>query len=444
MPTEQPAASRPANPPAPGLVRELPHASVRRNLRYALLGNGLLNVCRFGVIGILANFASAQAVGSFYFAAIALSAPIVMFCGLELRAAFMADVQQVYPFGAYRALRQVGMGLAGLVLLAVIGFQALREPWELALLMALVCGGRVVFQLAEVEWGLMQRHERFDLIARSNAIRGLMMIAPFALLVPTTYYLAGPEQTTIAVLVAGAIYVTGWTGVWYFHDRGYVLAYPEAAPRRDPALLRRLAARAFPMGLVILILALCESVPAWYLERTPAARAAVGYYGALKIITLGASFLIVQVGNAAGNRLAITYQSDLAAFTRLAVRLTLVAVALGGGLLAAAYLVGRPFLDLIYPADYAAYYPEFVILVGAQSIFLVGSIFGFVTTHMGRFWVQVPVQLTILAVTVIGSHILIPSDPVRGAAWVVVIRALVQASLYFLCVVGGVRARRAA
>jgi len=182
-------------------------------------------------------------------------------------------------------------------------------------------------------------------------------------------------------------------------------------------------------------------VPAWFINRQHGLTD-VGYYGALRVITLGAGFLIVQLGNAAGNRLAITYRTDLSRFVRLAVRLTLVAGAIGGWIVVVTWFWGEPFLQLVYPDNYAAHHLEFFILVVAQAIFLLGSIFGSVTTPMRRFWVQVPVQLTILLVTTVASYLLIPGDPVRGAAWTAVARAIAQAVLYLGCVVAGVRAAR--
>lgn len=432
------------------VVRELPGASVRRNLVYALLGNGLLNLCRFGVMVVLANYATAQVTGCFHFAAIALSAPLVMFFGLELRAAFVADVRQEFVFGAYRALRRLGMLVAIPILVAVVWWQFGRSTSPaLVWMMLFVCGGRVAFQLAEVEWGLMQRRERFDLIALSNALRGVVMLLPVALLVPLAHARwSGAADTArwveAAAAVATGIYLLGWLVVWWFVDRRYVVRYPESRPVWQVATLARLARQTLPMGLVILILTLCESVPAWFIERSTASLTDVGYYGALKIITLGASFLIIQVGNAAGNRLAITYQSDLAAFVRLARRLAAVAAGIGLAILGAAWFLGEAFLNLVYPADYAAYHVEFFILVAAQAVFLLGSIFGFVTTHMRRFWIQVPVQLAILTATTIAAAVLIPGGPVRGAAWTVVVRAVVQAVLYFACVWAGVRSRRRA
>jgi O-antigen/teichoic acid export membrane protein len=429
------------------VVRELPHASVRRNLLLAVLGNGLLNLCRFGVMVVLTNFATAEIAGSFHFAAIALSAPVVMFFGLELRAAFVADVRHEFPFGAYRALRWIGMLAAAPILVGVVLWVFRAEAsTALILMMLAVCGGRIAFQLAEVEWGLMQRHERFDIISGSNALRGILMIVPFAVLIPWAAAVAegqvdADRRLEFAAAGAAGVYLLCWLGIWWFVDRRYAGRHAESAPDWRPAVLRRLAAQTLPMGLVILILALCEGVPAWFIHRGHGLTD-VGYYGALRVITLGAGFLIVQLGNAAGNRLAITYRTDLSRFVRLAARLTLATGAIGGAIVGLTWFYGEAFLRFVYPEAYAAHHLEFFILVAAQAIFLLGSIFGFVTTHMRRFWVQVPVQLTILLVTIVASYLLIPDDPVRGAAWTAVARAIAQAVLYLGCVVGGVRAAR--
>lgn len=425
-------------------MAELPHASVRRNLGYALLGNGVLNLCRFGVMLVLANLASAELAGSFHFAAVALSAPIVMFFGLELRTAFVADVRQQFPFGAYRALRTAGM-LAALPVMLLALWLTFRDgaPPALLWMMAFVCGGRLALQLAEVDWGLMQRHERFDLIALGNTLRGVLLLAPFAILIPTARAAGGEAAVPWAAAASAAAYLLGWLAVWLLVERRFTRRFPEARPLWDARKLLRLAGQTLPMGLVILLLALCEAVPTWFIKHYSPDLADVGYYGALKIITLGATFLIVQVGNAAGNRLAIAYHSDLPRFVNLAAKLTGLAAALGLALLALTWGLGEWFLHAVYPADFAAHHRAFLILVGAQALFLLGSVFGFVTSHMRRFWIQVPVQLATLAATVIASWALVAQDPVRGAAWAVVVRAAVQTLLYLACVLAGVRAHRA-
>jgi len=419
--------------PSQNRPRRLP---IRTNLFYALLGNGLLNAARFGVVAILAKWTTPQIVGTYHFAAAVLAAPVTLLFGLELRAAFVADVRGEFAFGPYRALRQAGMLAAAPVLLGLVVASTADAPNPgLLWMMLAVCAARMAFQVAEVEWGAYQRHERLDRWCLSNVLRSVALLTPFAVVVPLVASRAAngePALALAAALAAGASAI-GLLLVWRLVDVRYVRRSPDLDLRWRGRDLLPLLRRTFPLGLVMLLITLCDAVPPWLIKRSTGQLTEVGYYGALRVITLAAGFFIVQLGNAAANRLATAYQSGSASFGRLAGRLMLVTAGVGLTLLAGAWLLGRPFLRMLYREEYAAYFPEFLILVGAQAILLLGNLLGFVVTSMRRFWVQVPIHLTVLTATTVAGWLWIPSDPVRGGAATQMVRAVVQTSLFLIC-----------
>ncbi|MFQ5807333.1 MAG: lipopolysaccharide biosynthesis protein [Phycisphaerae bacterium] len=441
---------------ASGLERDgaiaVPGHSLKRNILFAMLGNGVLNLCRFAVVVLLAKFAGEQVQGTFTYTSIAWAVPVVLFCGLELRAAFVADAGGEFTFGAYRALRSLGMGAASVVLLVVVLWTTRSEASvTLVWMMLAICAGRIVFHQAEVYWGVYQRRERLDLMAWSNALRGATMLAPFAILLMWPR-LAGhaesnettPERLMQVAAWAVSIYVVAWAAIWWLFDRRLVVGHADVNLSWDWPALWKLAKQTLPLGLVFLLINLCETVTQWFVKRAAGGEgwSELGYFGALRFITLGATFLIVQVSTAAGNRLANYYQKDLRSFVRLATKLTGAAVALGVTILAAAWLFGEWFLRVVYTAKYAQHYFEFLILVSAQAVVVLATVFGFVTTHMRQFWIQVPVQVSVLAVTAVAAMLLVqPEDPVRGGAWTMVVRSSTQAVLYFGCVLIGIRWR---
>lgn len=447
----RPGAAVAPDPGARGAVAACGH-SLKKNILYAVLGNGLLNLCRFAVVALLAKFATAEIQGIFTYTTIALSGPVVLFCGLELRAAFVADAAGQFTFGAYRALRTVGMGLAAVVLLVAVLWATHAEPsFPLIWMMLAVCAGRIVFHQAEVYWGIYQRRERLDLMAWSNTLRGLTMLAPFVILFAwrlladqTTGHERATEDLTQLTAWAVSIYVLAWAAICWFYDRRLVVAPGDADLSWNWPALGRLAKQTLPLGLVILLISLCETVTQWFIKRAAGSEGwtELGYFGAMRFITLGATFLIVQVSTAAANRLANSYQKDLRAFVWLTAKLTGIALAIGVSALVGTWLFGEWFLRLAYTPEHARHYPEFLILVLAQAVVLLAAVFGSITTHMRQFWIQVPVQVSVLAVTGIAAMLLVqPEDPVRGGAWTTLVRSITQAVLYFGCVLIGIRWR---
>ena len=303
--------------------------------------------------------------------------------------------------------------------------------------------------LADPDEHQVARAPGLDLTACSNALRGLSMLAPFALLLPL---LAGQADSTAPMperllrIAAGAvsIYVVLWVAIWWFFDRRRVVGHADVDLSWSWPALWKLAKQTLPLGLVLLLINLCETVTQWFIKRAAGGEgwAELGYFGAMRVVTLGAMFLIVQISTAAGNRLAIYYQKDLRAFIRLAAKLTGIALGVGVCVLGAAFHFGEWFLRVLYTPQHAQHYPEFLILVLAQAVVLLAAVFGSVTTHMRQFWIQVPVQLSVLAITTIAAMLLIgPEQPVRGGAWTMVVRSITQAVLYFGCVLVGIRWR---
>ncbi len=426
--------------------------SLRRNTLYALLGNGALNLGRFAVVVLLAKFASEEIQGTFTYTSIAWAGPVVLFCGLELRAAFVADAGGEFAFGVYRALRTLGMGVAAVVLLAVVLWTTRAEAsFTLIWMMLAICAGRIIFHQAEVCFGVYQRRERLDLMAWSNALRGLTLVAPFAILLIWRRVAnrsgspeAAPEHLMQVAAWAFSFCVVAWAAIWWFLDRRLVIGHADVNLSWDWPAVWKLAKQTLPLGLVLLLINLCETVTQWFVKRAAEGDGwtELGYFGAMRFVTLGATFLIVQVSTAAGNRLANYYQRDLRSFLRLAAKLTGIAAALGGAILVAAWVFGEWFLRVVYTAKYAEHYGEFLILVLAQAVVLLAAVFGFVTTHMRQFWIQVPVQMGVLALTAVAAILLVqPENPVRGGAWTMLVRSGAQAGLYFGCVLIGIRWR---
>ncbi len=435
-------------PPADAVVPPSGPPSLRRNILYAVLGTGLFNLCRLGVVVLLAKFTTVEIVGQFDYA-LAISAPVVLFFGLQLRGAFVADAANQFTFGSYRTLRVVGMAVAGAVLLPIIAWKARSEPSLIFIvILAGVCLGRIVEHVAEIYWGVYQKRERLSLLAWSAVLRGVAMLAPFAVLLPLYHVWSehdAPAADRLADMTAWAVlvYVVGWALVFWLFDRRRVVGRPDVKPSWDWAAVRKLAVQTLPLGLVILLITLCESVPRFVIEGQANGKAMLGYFGPLAYVTLAGTLIVNQACVAAGNRVARSYQSDLAAFLRLGTKLTGLALGLGVAMLVAALLFGKWFLRILYTPEYADYFDAFLILVVAQGVLLLAVVFGAMSTYMRLFWIQVPVQVVVLASTTLAAWLLIPGDPVHGGAWTALVRAATQAGLCALCVLFGILRRRA-
>lgn len=414
---------------------------------WTVFGNGFFHACQLGVLVLLAKFADPAVQGQ-YLLALAIATPVLAFFGLELRGAFVADAAGQFTFGTYRRLRNLAATLAALVLLAALAWQAVIErppPAYLAILAALFAA-RVAWSLAEVGWGTFQRRERLDQLGQAVALRGLTLLLPFVILVPPAalFVRSGrdlPGGTAAAVAAATALHATAMFALLFSYDRRRVRAtgFDRSA---SWAATRALAWQTLPLGVVAVLIQLCDAWPRVLIEAQPGGKALLGYFGSLAYITLAGNLVIIQTMTAAANRLANYYQHDRRAFLRLGAGLVGLAAALGVLVLAVAVAAGRWILRILYTREYAQFEHEFQVIVLAHSLALITNVLGAATTQMRLFWVQVPVQVVTLAAAVLAAGLLIPGpEPVRGAAYTVLVRAVVQLLLYALCFALGLSRR---
>jgi len=431
--------------PAVGFVKR----SLLLNVLWAVGGMGVYHLCQLGVLILLAKFATPEVQGQ-YFLGLALATPVLLLCGLELRAALVADVDNRFTLGTYGALRVVTMTLAGLILVAAGWWQSRGETrWPYLLMLGGLAAARLLWTQAEFGWGTYQRRERLDWLALTVGLRGLTLLLPFAILLPalgalTTGRAAGGQSAAVAAALAVVLHAAGMAAVWLLFDR------PRVFDRRCWELgwcwgdVLRLAWQTLPLGVVALIINLCDSFPRLLFnsDRVADGKTQLGYFGALAYITLAGNLVVVQAATAAANRLSLHYRDNLRAFLRLGALLSAAALFVGLVVVALAVVAGRWILATLYTAEYAAFHREFVLIAAAHALALLTNVFGAAVTQMRLFWVQVPVQVVTLAATILAALWLIPGPtPVRGAAWTAVVRAVVQFVLYAGCVAWGISLR---
>ena len=78
--------------------------SLARNFSWTLIGSGLYAFCQWGMLVVLAKLCSTQMVGQFALG-LAITAPVFMFAGLNLRTVQVTDARRDFQFGDYLGLR---------------------------------------------------------------------------------------------------------------------------------------------------------------------------------------------------------------------------------------------------------------------------------------------------------------------------------------------------
>jgi O-antigen/teichoic acid export membrane protein len=304
---------------------------------------------------------------------------------------------------------------------------------------------KAIESLTDILHGLLQHHERMDMIGRSLMIRGVLGLAAAAL---------GALATRSAIGAVIGLAVASLLMLWYYDrpravellsqtggqlgrpalDRGETESFandtPDNAirPNWDLSILKPLIRRAAPLGLVLLLISINTSLPSYFVKPLFGDEL-LGVFGAMAFITLLGARVVQALGQAASPSLAMHHvNGDRAAFRRVMHKLLLVATAVGVcGILIAAF-TGRPLLTKLYGEAFATQANVFVWLMLAAAIGYLGSMFGYAATATRRVAGQPIVQLVVVATTFVGCWAWIPSWGLLGAAWAILAGSVVMLS----------------
>jgi O-antigen/teichoic acid export membrane protein len=84
----------------------------------------------------------------------------------------------------------------------------------------------------------------------------------------------------------------------------------------------------------------------------------------------------------------------------------------------------------LYTAEFGAYGREFAIVMLAGGIGYAGSLLGYAVTACRHFAAQIPLWIAIAGLTCVASAVLVPRFGILGAAWALVLSAVVHLAGY--------------
>lgn len=381
------------------------------NFSWTFAGILVYTLCQWGMLSVLSKLGTPVVVGQFALG-LAITAPIVLFSNLQLRSVQATDARGEYAFGDYLGLRMATTLLA-LVLISVI---VLLSGYRLEIiLLVLVVGVAKAFEsVSDIYYGLLQRYERMDVVARSMMIKGPLSLLALGLV----FYL------TRDVVWAAVAMTVAWALVLFAYDiRKTVLLNQQRmreegarlGPRWKIGVLWQLAYFALPLGFVAALNSLNTNLPRYLTEQYLGERE-LGIFAALAYIMVSARLVSGALGNSASPRLARSYaEGDRAAFSGLLLKLVLIGSLAGVAGVLASLVAGRWILGVLYTPEYASYTGVLVCIMVATGINYVTSVLNFGIVAVRRFRIQALALIGVVATTGIACLILIPSFGILGA-----------------------------
>jgi O-antigen/teichoic acid export membrane protein len=371
-------------------------------------------VCQFGVLAALVNLGSTAAAGHFVLG-LAVTAPVVMFCNLQLRLVLATDVRHEVPFADYLAVRNL---MAVVALGLILALALFAESRQVAVIIAAVGVSKLIESISDIHYGRLQRANTTNIVSRSLFIRG---VASFALATLACLVFGSVVAVCAALSVCGL-------AVLVFHDVPASNSVADearceshgkrSANRREQMLA--LVWRGLPLAVGSALMSLEANVPRYVV----AARFDANVLAVVGVMTYALAIgqtVVSALCYPAVPRLA-TYYADgnTRAFLQLSGKLVALGAFAATLALGAAGLFGRPFLLFVMGEEFAAHNTLMVITVAAGGIQVIQHILLNALRAMRRFKMVSLIQVAWLVTTAALCVGFTRHAGVNGVGWALV------------------------
>lgn len=404
--------------------------SLRKNFSWTFAGNVVYAASQWGILVVMAKLGTPEMVGQFALG-LAVTAPVIMFANLQLRAVQATDARREYQFADYLGLRLITTLLAYLV---IVGITLISGYGPDTTLVILFIGLAKSFEaLSDVFFGLLQQRERMDRIAKSLMIEGPVTLAVMGIILYVT--------RSVVWATAGMAAVWGLQLFLYDRRSGFLIlrlwspdgiAWRLLRPRFRAATLARLVWLALPLGFAGALGSLNVNIPRYFLERF-LGESQLGIFAAIAYIMMMGNYLINALGQAANPRLASHYRiGNQSAFRRLLKQLVILGAFIGLAGIILAVVGGGSLLNIFYGDEYAKENDVLVIMMIAAAVQYTYIFFASALQAMWHFRVQAYIQVLSTVLSISLSIFLIPQNGIRGGALVILMRTVVEGLIYIL------------
>jgi O-antigen/teichoic acid export membrane protein len=418
--------------------------SLTRNFMWTFAGNAVYALCQWAAVVCLAKLGSAEMVGEFALA-LAIAFPITFIANLQLRVLFVTDHSTLYPFGQILGLRFVLGMVAVCALVATCKIAGYSR--NIALLILMVAAAQLTDCLSENYYGISQRYERMDRIARSQILRSLLSVVFLAIAV---HYWGN-------LLLAAAGLVLGRALILFGYDAAkstFALsaAVPTLAagddtratairfvdrirPSWDLRNQLRMAWIALPLGTASMLISLNANMPRFFIQHFFGSRD-VGIYSALSYIPTGCILTATALGQAVFARLSRYYAfGQNRSFNLLMIKAACCCGAVGVTMLLVSAIAGHRMLMMLYRPEYAEHTSLLLWLGAGATVGCMAVSLGCTMTATLHFKEQVPLLLVVLLSSFVACLFLIPRFGLLGGALAALVSMTTQlfGSAFVIC-----------
>lgn len=290
-------------------TKQLPPLSVRKNLTWSLLAAASHAGSNWLLVIIFARIGGTELLGE-YAIALAVVSPVFMLSSLQLRQLQATDFSNEFEFPDYFCVRLLSVATATITALIFAFFQTNNT----AIIIVALTTNKAIEWTSDIIYGFFTKHQRIDLIAKSQFSRGLQAVALAAFFLYTT---ASALLSLLAVALSSLIML-----LLYDLKKLYALAAEKnvaCLPSWDYHRAINLLAVSLPLGIVIFLVSLNSNIPR-YLVSELLGKKELGVFAGVYAVLNVAALPLNATLQPLSPRLAESYQhNDKKRFIKLTI-----------------------------------------------------------------------------------------------------------------------------
>lgn len=385
-------------------------------------GSAVYALCQWAQLSIVARNFDANTLGS-YTLALAVTAPIYMFFGFQLRTIQVTDVNREWEIEDFIVFRTCAYIAASSVLIVLLIFALPRENREVFFLVAAL---KSLEGYSEIFNSKQQLEGRVDIIALSMAMKGGLAVISFYIGV---IYL----DSLLMALVGAGVCVC------------MVLALYDTKRIARPVFLGGVLIRrqrlvkmfylGLPLAIVMLVISLNSNMSK-YLAEAILGREAQAIYSTLIYVLAIGGIVISSMGQVFVPRMGRLYsEKRYSKFISVAAVLFMLSLAVGLMSFLVARVYGKEMVTLLFGEGMSVHYELFCQIMAASVLVYSSSALGYVLTSMRAFKVQPYIVGFILLVSLPVTVYALKHYLLSGVVYALALMSFMQALLYSIVII---------
>jgi O-antigen/teichoic acid export membrane protein len=391
--------------PAPQLsFSRIVQGQMHSNLFWCFVAFGVQGTSQWALVLLLARYGTPEMLGLFTLA-FAISTPLqVMIAQLQsllsTDAAFKFSTQSYFVLGSSLSIL-VAVTVPSAMIVVGAGLPIVEAVF-------LIASAKAVENVGGLIYAVLQRQDRWKLIASSMIVRGGASVLSFgALLVATKHLLPALAGMVVAWLLCLFILDIGWLLRRY--------SVPDPYSRRlSWKEIRTLVHEAWPLSITAVLISLYSHFPRYYVQMMLGLRS-LGYYGALSYTLTAGDLAGAIFGRASTSQIAAAKVRGVSVRPAL-MRLCHIALATVGPAAVLGILFSRRLLGWLYGIGYDTHVEAFRWLIIGAIITGLAQFLSYALTANRILKGQMFLSVANIVISIIALSILVPRLGMLGVA----------------------------